>query len=243
MKNIEEVKTRIAKLLNLSKSSNSNEAEIAMQNAQKLAMTYQLDLADALAEESAPEEPFEDKLVFTWGREPVIWKHVCHILQDYYNVKIIYTHGYCEKQVKFVGRTSDIENAKVISNFLLRTFGNLWKDYKKINNLRNSYKYSYLNGLNHGLRSKLEEGKKNTIKKRAEEKSGAVSAESLVEKYQIILKREEEKLAEAVEDYYPNLRKGGYRRISANYDKNVADDGYSHGKNINVGGKVAGLLR
>ena len=55
MKNIDQVKSRIHKLLNMTKSENENEAKIALVQAQKLAMTYQLDLEDAI------EEPKEDE--------------------------------------------------------------------------------------------------------------------------------------------------------------------------------------
>ena len=135
MKNIDQVKSRIHKLLNMTKSENENEAKIALVQAQKLAMTYQLDLEDAI--EEPKEDEFDQKNAFDWEREPVIWKHVVHILQGYYNVTVIYFPKYRGKRVSFIGRKSAIENAEVVSNYLLRPFPAQrdrntcldWKDY------------------------------------------------------------------------------------------------------------------
>jgi hypothetical protein len=240
MKNIDQVKSRIHKLLNMTKSENENEAKIALVQAQKLAMTYQLDLEDAI--EEPKEDEFDQKNAFDWEREPVIWKHVVYILQGYYNVTVIYSPKYRGKRVSFIGRKSAIENAEVVSNYLLRTFDQLWKNYKTENNLSNRDKYSYLSGLERGVKDKLRESRTDTVKERAKELTGAVSEEKLIEKYNLAFKREDEKRDDFVGSLYPRLGKSSKRSSSFGFSSNVASDGFQAGRNINIGGKVAGYL-
>ena len=72
--------------------------------------------------------------------------------------------------------------------------------------------------------------------------AGSVSEEKLVEKYELSFKKEAEKLEDVLGEMYPRLRNAQKRSSSFDYRPNVAGDGYSAGRSINVGGRVAGAL-
>jgi len=84
--------------------------------------------------------------------------------------------------------------------------------------------------------------KKETIQVRARELAGIVSEEKLVEKYELSFKKEAEKLQDFVGELYPKLRKAGSYSNNFSYRPDVAGDGYSAGKSLNIGGRIAGSL-
>jgi len=236
--NIEIVTNKIQKLIKLSKSNNENEAKLALERAQKLAIDFDLDINEIQIKDTTKQEPIENIKVFEFRRQPVIWKFIEFILQDYFDIRVIYSGN----NVKFIGKPSKVEHAKLIAEYLLVIFDTLWKNYKKENNLTNKDKYSYMSGLKSGIESRLIENKKKVIDEKAIECSHIAPKEELVEKYNLILLNESKKIDAAVFEFYPKLRTKTHR-VNALYDINVASDGYNNGRNINLSGnKVAGYL-
>jgi hypothetical protein len=235
--NIEKAKSTIAKLLSRGKSDNQHEAELAIAKAQQMAITYQIELSECVG--TTEKEPFDCEEVFTWNRKPVVWKYIVHILQNHFNVTVIYGG----MRVEFIGRRDEIEFAKGIAQYLMVTFDRFWKEYKEKHGLSNSHKHSFMQGMYQGLNDKLKENKKESIIRLAAEKSfgEVVSKENLIEKFTLATVTEEKERDKAVGDFYPRLRSSSNSyRGSYNPDSNRA--GYSAGQSINIGGKVAGYL-
>lgn len=238
--NITKAKDKIAKLLATAQSDNEHEAKLALSMAQKLAVNYQLDFADCVAGESEKGE-FEENVFAEWTKKPVIWKHVTNILMSCYSVKILTTTRYKQVTVSFVGRTENIEFAKMNANYLMEVMPSLWKKYKIKNNLPTKFKYSYLLGLEIGIQEKLAENLKATINQRAKELSGQVSEFELATKYELAIKSEKDALENAIEKMFPKVKTAKAPKDKT-FNGDIARQGYEDGLKLNMGGKVAGLL-
>lgn len=224
---------KIQKLLSLSKSCNEAEAQAAFQKAKQLAdkMGLELELIAIQENREAEKLPFE-KLNVSYGRLPVIHKYTVRIIQTYFHAKMVYFTVDRKSRVVFVGRKDKVEIAKEVYNQLLLAFDYLWKNYKARYNLKNKDKASYLYGLEQGFISKLEEQEEEN-KREAIMKLPVDIQEKSSEKLEIVLVNEKQALLDAFNGFYPSCRTRSACSINITR-RDVYEDGYRDGKNINI---------
>ncbi len=236
---------KIRKLLCLSANNPSREeAELALQKAQKIALEWEIDLAtiDAFAPKKS-EEPILKQEMDSFGlkkRLPISDKFVVYILMNHFKVRIIYSGGrYSGRQITFIGKKTDLEIANYLYGFLNRTFMELWKNYYYQNekDIRLEERSSYFYGLYQGLNDKLEVSKKQTEEDKFQsifQERGNEFSRSVQNQYALMVVSDKERLQNKVEEYYPNLRKTTRSWDNTGISKNAVSDGREHGKNISI---------
>lgn len=235
----EQLVEKVRKLLSLSKSDNPNEASLALEKAKKLSVEYDLDLASINIHEKQKEEPIVkgESIGGDTKRISTCQKYISWLIQDYFNVKIIYHGGrYSGRTMTFVGKRADIEMAIYINNYLNEEMPRLWKKYYSSNSdIKISDKQSYLYGIYQGLSAKISESKKNTETEKFESikiTKGVNELERVKECYALTIKSTKEKLEEKVAEFYPHLRSNTTRINVSSY--NAVNDGKTAGRNISL---------
>lgn len=124
---------RIAKLLALAESSNLNEAQAAMNAAQKLMLKYNI---DAVAQRSRQGYGFRHLGVPT-GRVSEAERRLASILMKHFFVEVIWVPAFRPLEGKrghvleICGAQANLEMATYVHAFLLRTAQDLWKAHKR----------------------------------------------------------------------------------------------------------------
>ena len=208
---------------------------LAFQRAKEIAEKYHLDLElAAIAGEEVEKTPFTEEIISEEGRLPVAHKFIVHIVQNYFRVTCIYCTYDRNTKISFVGRKADIGVAREVYHQLLESFDYLWKQYKATNNLGNNMKAAYMIGLQRGVSSKLEHAEKNTFQERLLEIPEDIRA-GTSEKLQLAIINEKEELKNAVASIYTKLGKRRLGGVSGRIDHDVINDGFRHGREINLG--------
>lgn len=152
---------RIAKLLALAESSNRNEAESAMREAQRLMLKYNLEAASA-----GPRRPSSygfRHLGEPTGRLQAHQRQLAAILGSYFFVEPIWvpTHqvltGKSGTVLEVCGTLANLEMAEHVYHFLLETAERLWREHRRQNYLfSDRLRRSYLVGVMRGFTEKLD---------------------------------------------------------------------------------------
>lgn len=228
---------RIKGLLRLATSNNQHEAELAMARAKQLCVKYELDIASIQAFDEKPvNEPIVKGESVNLGRRMSICQHyISNILQDYFNVRVIYFGGrHGGKRIVFVGRQRDIDLATYLNNYLNQEFLRLWRKYysdNEINGVSLKDRGGFLYGLKQGLADKLRESQKIT----EEEVFTAAPVEKLEkikECYALAVVNHKKNLEDKLGEFYPHLRKNSHYHSIKNY--NSIGAGREAGRNISV---------
>jgi len=228
---------KIKKLLALSTSPNEHEAAQAMRLAQKFMIKWNVELYEV--EGGIKDESIKEKVV-----EKMKWllpetRFICPILEEFFCVRHYYDDFWYEdwkseyragRKLIFIGTESNIEIAKYVFEFLLRTFRELWHIYKREEEIKSErFRLSFMNGVKLGLQSKLREEREELLKD--DETCTALVAINGV------LTRHVEGLN------LGSFNRGGYQGTFA-----VESSGYRNGRQININkaiderGKVKGQL-
>jgi hypothetical protein len=231
---------KIKGLLRLSNSSNEHEAQLAMSRAMALCTKHNLNLAQIEAFDTKKKnEPIVQDKINVGGRKSICQSWVTYILQDYFNVKILYggSRGWGGKHIIFIGRNRDIEIASYLNQYLNAEFLRLWNKYYKENEFRGvtlNDRGGYIHGLSIGLREKLEASQKKTESDSFEEIATSKPTElsKIKECYALAVINHEEELKKKTEEFYPHLAKAYGGRTIKNY--NAVNDGKAAGKNISL---------
>jgi len=131
--NTNRVLRRIQKLMQLATSANENEAQSAMNTANKLLLMHNLELQETQEEAS---------FVYRWigkasARISLERKLIGRILSDHFFVQCIWvntTIALSKKQVRMLeimGQPHNVELAEYVHDYLQRTVDSLWKNYQK----------------------------------------------------------------------------------------------------------------
>jgi len=155
---------RVEKLLALAQSTNSFEAEAAMQKVQELYARYNLNSLEAT---TIPD--FITREIST-GKKRIERHHflIASILNDHFFVKVIHTTQFCPKQlanlkmIELLGRRANVEMAEYVYHFLANQIQLRWKLYRSETGTTARGKSSYYFGLLTEFRKKLEESEKRT---------------------------------------------------------------------------------
>lgn len=233
---------RLRKLLALAGNNPSqNEAELAMQKAQEIALEHGIDLA--LIGNITEEESTIIRENFNFGqRLPTVNAFVTNILVKYFNVRII-TSGSREngRSLIFVGSRDAISTAKYIYDWLSNTMVNCWKVfYEKTSGISLKDKQAYLFGFYGGLDKKLEHNRQVI-------EGNKLTNENDKNKYALVQTNLKNRINSFVEKEFPSLRRLPAKNISIG-NGNSYNQGYIDGGNCNIvkggidGNKVAGYI-
>lgn len=227
--------TKLKKLLNLSKSANIHEAELALQKATAMAAEAGIDLAMVSAKADSEAEKLEmvQETAFNGKRLPSLQKYASWLLNKHFNVHVIYSGGrYFGRSVNILGDKRDVEFAKFVNEFVQDDMQRRWEYYKKSNGLSVRMKDTFMYNLWRGLDSKLTEAKAaaETAKFNAMPQEQVADTKA---RYGIVISDKKAAVQQFVNKTYPRLSS---TRISVRNFSNstVATDGYSVGRSMNI---------
>ena len=247
---------KIRKLLALGSALNDSpaQAELAMQKAKQLAIENDIDLASIqVFENKKSDEPIVKGDEINLGkRESVCQKFIYWLLQKHFNVKVITGGGrYYGKMLTLIGKTKDIQIATYINTFLNQEFMNLWHKYRETHyEAQTKDRNSYFWGLYNGLDSKLKEQSKTTESASFSSivaARGSQAAAQVQNCYALAVTSHKERLEDALNEFYPRLRKASRRSYSnGHHSESARESGFAAGRNISlrmgIGGGNGGRL-
>lgn len=147
-----EILGKVAKLLELGKSANVHEAELAMTKARELLCKHQLQFA----EES---ETHIFKRIFLERRVSQKMRCIGEILRQFF-VYPIMNHGKGQVYLEIFGKELHVEVAEYVGQFLYRKFDELWEEERKRTKLKGlRAKHSFFHGVTKGFIEKQRQDK------------------------------------------------------------------------------------
>jgi hypothetical protein len=231
----EQLLNKLKKLLNLSKSSNINEAELALQKATAMAAEAGIDLAMVSAKADSEVEKLEmvKETAFNGKRLPSLQKYASWLLNKHFNVHVIYSGGrYFGRSVNILGDKKDVEFAKFVNDFVQEDMQRRWEYYKKANNLTVAMKDTFMYNLWRGLDSKLAEAKAAAETAKFNAMPQEVVADTKA-KYGIVVSNKAAAVQQFVTKTYPRLSNTKVR-VNNFSNSTVATDGYSVGRSMSI---------
>ena len=133
----------IKSLLNLARNSdNDHEAALALSKATSIAEKAGVDLAVLEVRMGVEQvrEDFNREEVTFGNRIPTVQKFVSWLLNDVFNVNVVYAGGRgWGRRMSILGRKSDVEFAAYANSFLSEEFERRWKYYQKPSRLKNIF--------------------------------------------------------------------------------------------------------
>jgi len=152
-----EIKNKIKKLFALSESMNEHEANLAMQKAKELAVKYNI-LSDMDIGKDY-DYRFLGEPRFRIKAEDI---KICNILNEFFFVEYILVPHYDVKNdrkvtaIEILGLRHNLEMADYVYHFLLKQLDMLWKNHKRIFQVKGKReKKSYLLGILDGFEKTL----------------------------------------------------------------------------------------
>jgi hypothetical protein len=186
---------KVIKLMSLASSSNENEANAAADMAYKLMLRHNISKSEIKEEQD--KDDYVDVDIDHARSIPRLMKVLSDILDEYYmvttyyNSKSAYVHEYQDywtdewksrvtkqRHLRIYGSPENVAIATHVYKFLYRTFQELWREYKRKNDLDQSERDAYYVGLARGLALKLE-----LTKKKVEQEYGLVPVDAKLEEY------------------------------------------------------------
>lgn len=226
---------KLKKLLNLSKSANIHEAELALQKATAMAAEAGIDLAMVSAKADSEAEKLEmvQETAFSGKRLPSLQKYASWLLNKHFNVHVIYSGGrYFGRSVNILGDKRDVEFAKFVNEFVQDDMQRRWEYYKKSNGLTVRMKDTFMYNLWRGLDSKLTEAKAAAETAKFNAMPQEVVADTKA-RYGIVISDKKAAVQQFVTKTYPRLS-SVKTRVNNFSNSTVATDGYSVGRSMNI---------
>lgn len=226
---------KLKKLLNLSKSSNINEAELALQKATAMAAEAGIDLAIVQSRNDSEAEKLEmvNETAFNGKRLPSLQKYASWLLNKHFNVHVVYSGGrYFGRTVNILGDKKDVEFAKFVNEFVQDDMQRRWEYYKKSHGLTVRMKDTFMYNLWRGLDSKLTEAKKSA----EDAKFATLPQEQVTQtkvQYGIVISNKTAAVQQFLNKTYPRLSNTKVR-VTNFSNSTVAQDGYSVGRSMNI---------
>lgn len=235
-----EILSKLKKLLNLSNSATTAEAENAMEKAVALATKHGIDLSTVVLNVPEKEEMIQTEYM-EGKRKCVAQKFISAIIQKHFNVNLVYSGSrWSGQKICFLGRKSDVEFAVYVQEFLKEHMMRAWNTYQKAHKVDTRLRATFLDGFWRGLDQKLSDAKKNQ-----ENSSFGEIHESLrkdaMNNYSLIVQSEKVERERFVSSRYAFLRKTASSRYT-NYGGEVQSAGFRHGNTTNIFRPIGGGL-
>ncbi len=225
--NKEEVLNKIKKMLKLAtnKGATENEAYVAMQQAQNLAIKYGLSLGNISLEEEKPQqENITKEYIMDFTYSNIYNRTLLNIIAKNFRCEILVTHGDGYVRGVFVGTETDVAIAKEVVLSAYRFMEKRAKEYSRgYRELSKKYMNSYRLGFLNGLQSKY----KDNLSKLREEYPEAVGLDG---EYGLVVVKPES-LAEYMKPY--NKKKAyvsSSKRNDAGSNTTAFYEGYHDGQ-------------
>lgn len=232
--------TKLKKLLNLSKSANEHEAELALTKATALATEAGIDLAVVQARQDTEAEKLEmvQEAVSTGKRLPSLQKYASWLLKSHFAVEVIYSGGrHWGRTVNILGDKKDVEFAKFVNEFVQEEMQRRWENYKRSHDLSVKFKDTFMYNLYRGLDSKLADAKKAAEDNRFNAMP-EVERTNVKAQYGIVVSNKAAAVKSFVNRTYSRLS-SVKTRVNIQNNSTIASDGYSVGRSININRPIA----
>ena len=148
---------KIEKLLSLAQSDNENEAKLAAQRANELLVRHNLKITDLKTTDYTTED------IETVQRKSTETTFIDPLLGQYFFVKMIHTKERVDRKifstVRMIGTPENIAIAMYVRSFLIRSFKECWKSYKKETGATIKSRQAFFMGLYQGLGHQLKDTK------------------------------------------------------------------------------------
>ena len=178
MKADKDIIAKIAKLLELAKSSNPHEASLAASRAKEMMEARGLTMTEVEVQKEGIEEyTFEPTTTASKGKPirflPQWMKGLTIVMNKHFDVMCFLRQASRKGKntatvIGFIGTPTDIQVAEYIFNYLVREIGRMADEHKKTLDDYEGNKWSYLNtyrlGLVKGLREELQRKEKESFK-------------------------------------------------------------------------------
>lgn len=152
-----EILQKVSKLLELGKSSNINEAQLAMAKAQELLLKHQLTYATV-------DETHIFKRIFAQPKATQKMQCISDILRQFFVYPVI-NHGRENVYLEIFGKEIHVEIGEYIALFLSNKLEELWNDEKRRSNFRGIVaKNAFFHGVTSGF---IERQRRDKVTERA----------------------------------------------------------------------------
>lgn len=201
---------KIQKLLALANSDNEHEAALASAQAHRLMLQYNVEAQDT------EQLEYENSVLDQYKRAPVEQKWITNLLHKHFSVRFVTSRKKEGTSLKILGTCENVEIARYVYAFLMRSYKDLWKVYKSQTGATVNSKQAFYSGVFKGLDDKL-----TASKAQFTEETGLIPVDQSAA------------LQRFMNSQFSNLRSGS--RVSRYRGDNSAKDaGYSAGKNLNI---------
>jgi len=229
--------SKLKKLLNLSKSSNIAEAELALTKATEIATNAGIDLAIvAVSNTDTEAEKLElvEDTIKCGARLPSLQKYASWLLQKHFGVQVLYSGSrHRGKEVALLGDKKDVEFGKFVNSFVQEDMQRRWEYYKKSHSLSVKYKQTFMYNCYKGFDQKLFDAKlaTETVRFATMEKG---QRDAVADKYALVVSNK----ADAVEAFknkkYPRLTRAVVSLGNTNASASVASAARAIGASMTI---------
>ena len=148
----------VRKLLSLGDSPNENEAQAAVNKAQRLLLEHNIDLVDHDARRGFERRQLGE----VKGRHPAWELWLAMILNEYFFVEVLWSRSYDANRnlegtvLEVYGTPTNLDMADYVHGFLQQLLPRLWSDYRRRRRLRdNRERMRYFAGVLQGFHGQL----------------------------------------------------------------------------------------
>lgn len=152
---------RVAKLLNLSNSSNEHEARLAMAKARELQRQHNL---RAIGGPAAGDEFISMQFGFGKARTDAVTTRICSLLTKFFFVDVVHVSYFDARQMRdcrgfeVLGTRGNVVMAEYVFHFLRRQVDQLWGEFRRVAGAGGATrKKSFQLGLLHGFERYLQQ--------------------------------------------------------------------------------------
>jgi len=203
---------KIRKLLRLGKSSNANEAALALSRAFELAAKHAIDLESV----NLDDEEIERLLVRIGARLSFERKLILNVIKRFFRVEIIA----CQPHVAFIGRQTDIAIAHYAHDFLMRSLRDGLRAYQAAmkRKLSRTRRQNFIQGWIYGVANKLNAASKQLVIDDA--------------RFALVKVGDDPRIRDAAAQFYPQTRpvKTKLQRT----DLSAMEVGWNDGKRVDI---------
>ena len=216
--NTDEIKAKLAKLLRLSKSSNANEAAVALQKFETLCKQHGVAKQDITGDfEPEKDEVIELPFGKSYKKRDIAAYRLITAVAEYYNGLVMIDNTLDRKQLKVIANRANQIQIELYGDYLIEEMERISKEAKKENK-----------GAPRSFRTNFRKGFAQAIHKRLIELKKEQESKEIIENNQPALvlvehnKREQKAALSFLLDNYPDIR-----RSSSRYN---AGHGHSQGQ-------------
>lgn len=226
--NREKAIDKIQKLLALGRRSNYQaEAETALVRAQRLMLAYNIEMGEVDQAEIDGGDAYVFETAWNGSRRPVEAKFLQPIVSEFFFVRILVhpSDMGMPATMQFFGDRHNVAVARYAWVFLVRTFRDLWRKYKRGRRLGEGDRQAYYWGLEQGFRARLNRERESAFR----DLPASENALTVVGN----------RLDSALRAEFPELRTKTRRHTIVGKDSSI-EDGRRDGENINLRTPIAG---